>query len=183
MKTITNQLGAFNKNYIGHESRGDKDKNLSLEEYLDIIRPYLKDIINNHKGPIKLKDPADKIIEDDLFGEWKMQLTMRISFVSFLDFGEIRIMNSKSENVEITMGNETDDIIKELFWIFFQTYQEGLEKKLEKSHFIFESVDLLHYSLHKTRLRRGKSCIKSPKWLENKRATINPKNEKDDKCF
>ena len=32
-------------------------------------------------------------------------------------------------------------------------------------------------------LRRGGSYIKSPKWLENKRATINPKNEKDDNFF
>ena len=28
-----------------------------------------------------------------------------------------------------------------------------------------------------------KSYIKSPKWLENKGATINPKNKKDNKCF
>ena len=32
--------------------------------------------------------------------------------------GEIRTMDSKSDNVEITMGNETDDIIKELFESF-----------------------------------------------------------------
>ena len=32
-------------------------------------------------------------------------------------------------------------------------------------------------------LTRGKSCIKSPEWLRNKRATINPQNKKDDKYF
>ena len=32
------------------------------------------------------------------------------------------------------------------------------------------------------RLKRGKSCIKSLKWLKKKRATINPQNN-DDKCF
>ena len=32
-----------------YESRGDKDKNLSLEDYLDIIKPFLRDMINNHK--------------------------------------------------------------------------------------------------------------------------------------
>ena len=31
-------------------------------------------------------------------------------------------------------------------------------------------------------MKRGKLYIKSPEWLENKRATINPKNN-DDKCF
>ena len=47
----------------------------------------------------------------------------------FLDTGEIRTMDSKSKNIEILMGNETDDIINELFESFKQTYQEGLEKK------------------------------------------------------
>ena len=32
-----------------YESREDKDKNLSPEDYLDIIRPYLRDMTNNHK--------------------------------------------------------------------------------------------------------------------------------------
>ena len=50
---------------------------------------------------------------------------------------------------------------------------------MEGSYFVFESVDLLFYSLHKTRLRRGKSYIESPEWLRNKRATINPKNNDD----
>ena len=42
-------VSAFNNNYIQYESIGDKDKNLSIKEYIDIIRPYLSDIINNHK--------------------------------------------------------------------------------------------------------------------------------------
>ena len=73
-------------------------------------------MINNHKSPIK--DPNDIIIEDDLCGEWKIQLTIQISFISSLDTREICTMNSKSDNVEITMGNEADDIIKELFESF-----------------------------------------------------------------
>ena len=48
------------------------------------------------------------------------------------------------------------------------------------SNFVFESVDLLSYHIHKTSLKRVKSYIKS--WLITKRATINPKN-KEDKCF
>ena len=49
------------------------------------------------------------------------------------------------------------------------------------SEFVFESVDLLSYHLHKTSLKRGKWYIKSPEWVINKTATINPKNK--DKCF
>ena len=40
----------FKSNYTQYRGRGDKYKKLSLEEYLDIIRPYLRDIINNHKA-------------------------------------------------------------------------------------------------------------------------------------
>ena len=46
---------AFNDNYIDYVSKGDKDKNLSLKEYLNMIKPYLRDIINNHKAHEKLK--------------------------------------------------------------------------------------------------------------------------------
>ena len=51
------------------------------------------------------------------------------------------------------------------------------------SYLVFESVDLLYYDLDKTTLTRGESYIESPKYFINKGATINPKNEKDDKCF
>ena len=91
--------GAFNDNYVEYESKRDKDKNLTPEDYLDIIRSFLKDIINNHKNQ----------------EEWKIQLTMQITFISSLDTGEFRVMHSKSNNVEIMMGTETDDIINELF--------------------------------------------------------------------
>ena len=40
---------AFNGNYIEYESKEYKDKNWSPKEYLDMIRPYLSDIINYHK--------------------------------------------------------------------------------------------------------------------------------------
>ena len=66
---------------------------------------------------------------------------------------------------------------------FLNNYQKKLEEKMKDSNFVFESVDLLYYSLHKTTLRRGKSYIKSPKWIRDKRATINPQNYNDNKCF
>ena len=68
---------------------------------------------------------------------------MQISIISSLDTREICTMNSKSNNVEIMMGNETD-VIKKLFESFNERYHEGLEKKMERgSHFVFKSVDLL----------------------------------------
>ena len=54
---------------------------------------------------------------------------------------------------------------------------------MKDSNFVFENIDLLYYSLHKTTLRRGKSYIKFPKWIRDKGATINPQNCYDNKCF
>ena len=34
---------------ILNKSRGDKDKTLSIKEYLNMIKPYLRNIINDHK--------------------------------------------------------------------------------------------------------------------------------------
>ena len=40
---------AFDGSYIQYESRDDKGKNLSKKKYLNMIKPYLRDIINDHK--------------------------------------------------------------------------------------------------------------------------------------
>ena len=47
---------------------------------------------------------------------------------------------------------------------------------MKGSEFIFDSIDLLYYHLQKTSLKRiGSSYIDSPKWLKNKKATIDLK--------
>ena len=86
-----------------------------------------------------------------------------------------------SDNEEIRSGNETDDIIKRLFKSFLTNYQNEEKILRNRSNFVFESVDLLSYNIHKRNLKRGKPYIKSPEWILNKRATINKKNK--DKCF
>ena len=149
-----------------YESKGDKDNKLALYENFDIIKPYLKDMIDNYKAR----------------GEWKIQLSMRIIFVSFTDANETREMYLKSDNVEIRTGIEPEDITNELFNTFSKRCQEGLEK-MTGSSFTFESIDLLEYHLHKTSSNRGSSYIKSPEWFKNKGVTINPKNTKNNKCF
>ena len=91
-------------------------------------------------------------------------------------------MHTKSNNVEIMAGSETDEIIEDLFESFFQKYQEGLEKSTRGSKFVYDSVDVLYYNLNKVSLSRGGSYIDSPKWLKNKKATTNLKS-KDYRCF
>ena len=84
--------------------------------------------------------------------------------------------------MEIMRGTETNNIINELFKSFFKRYQEGLETKMKGSNFVFKSVDLLYYRLHKISLNRSGSYIDSPDWIKNKKATINPKT-KDNEWF
>ena len=103
---ITN--GAFDNNYIQYESKGNKDKILKISEYLDMIRPYLSDIINNHKTQGKWRiHSGNKIIERKTQSEWKIQIEK--------DSDETRTMHTKSNNIEVMMGSETDEIIKDLF--------------------------------------------------------------------
>ena len=45
---------AFNGTYKKYDSRGDRNKNLSVKEYLYKIIPYLRDMINGHKATMKL---------------------------------------------------------------------------------------------------------------------------------
>ena len=107
---------------------------------------------------------------------------MRINFISSLNTNEFRVMYTKSNYAEIIIGTETNVIINDLFESLFKKYQEGLETKMKESEFVFDSIDLLYYRLHKISLNRGGSYIDSPDWMKNKKATINPQN-KDNKCF
>ena len=72
-----------------------------------------------------------------------------------------------------------EKLVLESFLNNFQKEEIILRKG---SDFIFVSVDLLSHNILKISLKRGKPYIKSPEWVLNKRATINPKN-KGNKCF
>ena len=66
------------------------------------------------------------------------------------------------------ISSETDEIIEKLFKSLLQRYQEGLEESMKRSEIIFDSVNLFHYHLEKTRLQRtGSSYIDSPDRLKN----------------
>ena len=66
-------------NYIEYESNSDRIKTLLVEEYLNKIRPYLKDIMNNLKKS----------------GTWKTQLIIANNFISSIDNDEERVIHSK----------------------------------------------------------------------------------------
>ena len=155
----------YNNNYAQYKSKGDKI--LTVKEYLRLIELYLANMINDYKNK----------------GEWKIQLTAEINFTSLKpDSDETRIMHTKSDNMEIMTGSDTNKVIEELFKSFLQSYQEGLQEKMRGSEFEFAGVNLLYYNFNKISLNRGGSYIHSPEWIKNKKSTINPKND-DYKCF
>ena len=87
-------------NYIEYKSKGDRYENLSPEEYLNMIRPYLRDLINEHIPTMELNNNNNNNNYTDR-AEWKIQLTMQNSCISTTSFEETRTIYTKSEPVEI----------------------------------------------------------------------------------
>ena len=99
--------------YIEYKSTGDRYEHLSSEEYLDMIRPYLRDLINDHKPTMELTNKANS--SDTKRGEWKLQLVIRNNCISSKDFEETHTIYSASKPIKIFMGSNTDDVIDILF--------------------------------------------------------------------
>ena len=108
---------------------------------------------------------------------------MEINFISLKPGSdEVCVMYKRSNNEEFVNGSDNDEVIKLLFESFLQKYQENLQEKMRGSDFEFDGVNFLYYDFNKTNINRGGSYINSPKWLKDKKSTINPKNN-DHKCF
>ena len=85
------------------------------------VSPQLKDIINN----LKKSDTCE------------IQLTIANNFISFVDNDEERVMHSKSDNIEIMINDEADEVIKKLFDSLKNRYQNNLEQ-MKGSEFVFD---------------------------------------------
>ena len=115
----------YNNNYVQYESKGDKL--LTLSEYFTIIEKYLRELIEEYK----------------LKGEWKVQLTTEINFISLKSgSNENGIMHTRSGNVEIMFGDDNDDIIEQLVRSLLQKYEENLQNKMRESDFEFDGVNI-----------------------------------------
>ena len=140
---------------------------LSIREYLTLIEKYLRESINKYKNEDK----------------WKVHLNAEINFISLkLGSYETCVMYTRSDNEEFMSGDDTNEIIKLLFESFLQRFEENLQNKMRGLEFEFDEINFFYYSFDKTSIYRGGTYIDSPKWLKNKKSTINPKNN-DDKCF
>ena len=86
----------WSNNYVEYESKGDRNKTLSVNEYLNRIRTYSKDTINN----LKKSDT------------WKTLLIIAINFISSEDREEECVVHSESDNIEITINGRVDEFLK-----------------------------------------------------------------------
>ena len=82
-------------------------------------------------------------------------------------------MRTKSDDIEVMIGSEADEIIEGFFESLLEKYQEGLEESMRGSEFIFDNVDKLYNDLNKVNLSRSGSYIDFPEWLKTKKVTIN----------
>ena len=153
-----------------------------------MIRPYLKDLINEHRPTVELNNNNNNNNDNNNSNnntnnnraEWKIQLTMQNSCISTRSFEETCTIYTKSEPVKIFMGI----FIDKLFNTLLQRFQNVQETSNDNgSEFIPDSIELLYYRFQRIDFRRAQSYIMSPDWIANKKATINPKNEKDNECF
>ena len=134
----------YNKNYAQYESKGDKI--LSLKEYLNLIEKYLRQLIEEYK----------------LKGEWKVQLTIEVNFISLKPGSdETRIMYTRNDNIEIMFGDNNDDIIEKRFESLLKKYEENLQNKMRGSEFEFDGINFLYHDFNKTSINRGGSYIDS----------------------
>ena len=116
-------------------------------------------------------------------GEWKIKLIVEINFISLQPgSNETRVMYTRSDNEEFMNGGNTNEIIKSLFESFLQRFEENLQEKMRGSDFEFDGINFFNYNFNKRSIDRHRSYIDSPKWLKDKKSTINPKNN-DHKCF
>ena len=155
---------AFSDNFVEYQSTGNRS--ISIARYLNNITEHLRKLINDKKKS----------------EEWRIQLIMKINFISSRDFIESRDMYNKSDNFEIMRGSSTNEIIRGLFNSILRRYQGGSHESMRGSEFVFDYVESLNYIFHKGDLKRSGSYIETPEWLKNKGATINTHND-DDKCF
>ena len=156
---------SFDHNYLEYGSEGSNS--LSFIEYLNLIKPYLEDLINEKKNK----------------GEWKLQLTANISFVSLKpDSDKTRLMYTRSDPEEFMNRSETEKTIESLCRSLLQKYQDNLNEKMRGSDFVFNGINYFYYDFNRVSISKGGSCIDSPKWLKDKKSTVNQKDN-DNKCF
>ena len=91
---------SLKNNFAYYEIRGDRDKKLSVKQYLTMIIPQLTKLIDEKKNNNN---------------EQNIQLSIGVNFMCVTDKEKTRTFYVKSDNEDIRLGNDTSNIINELF--------------------------------------------------------------------
>ena len=100
---------------------------MSLDEYLNKIETYLRNIV------INLQDSD----------AWKIQLTIEINFISSKDTKEEHVMHLNNGNIKFTSYNVGNKVVNEIFKSLPSKHQENLETSMKGRD--FDSVQLLNH--------------------------------------
>ena len=146
--------------------RGDKDNTMRFYVYILTITPYLIELID----------------KKEILNNNKIQLVIAINLIH-LDKNDIIPFYVKSKSIICISSDDTSIIVDELLESLSKYYYGKLMIARTDSSYIFHSVNELNIHFHIVDLKRTGTYIQSPKWLVNKKATVNPKNTKDNYCF
>ena len=122
-----------------------------------MIKPYLRNLINNHKSITELNNNNNNINTNNTNtntnidrAEWKIQLKMQNNLISVKDFEDTSTIYSPSKPVEIFMGSDTENIIDTLFNTNLNRIQKAMKTSNERrSGFTHENAGLLYYQFEK----------------------------------
>ena len=76
-----------------------------------------------------------------------IQLTIAINFISLKDAEEEHVMHLKSNNIELMISCNVNNIVDELFKALLSRCQGSLETSIRGSHFIFDSFQSLYFQM------------------------------------
>ena len=156
---------SFNRNYQMFTCRGDKNRDMDIDMYLDKVRPYLITLINEKK-----------------ISDQKIQLDIAINLRHITKNDRITFY-VKSKSITCLPSDNSEDISEMLIDSLRKYYSDKLMICRTGSSYVYDSAEGLGIHFHKIDLNRAASYIPSPDWLKNKKATINPQNTKDNYCF
>ena len=156
---------SFDGNYQMYTCRGDKERNMYINEYLEKIKLYLIVLINEKKT-----------------SSHKIQLDIATNLIHSTESDRITFY-LKSKNIVCLPSDDSEDILNQLIDSLLEYFDDELMVCRTDSSYVFESIERFSIHFHKIDLKRGSLYIPTPHWLEAKKATINPKNKNDNYCF
>ena len=127
----------FDKHYESYRINGDRDKELSLNAYLNAVRQNVVELITKKN-----------------IGERKVQLIISVRFINYLN-NENGEKYGYSHNIVNRTTDDSDTITTHLYNPLIHKSQETLETKMESSSFVFYYVNFLEIKINQVDLMRG----------------------------